>query len=46
MKNKNDIKLLNVDERESMGESNFRRGYNCTQSVAFPFGCCCLFMGP
>lgn len=37
MKNKNDMKLLNVDERESMGESNFRRGYNCTQSVVLTF---------
>lgn len=37
MKNKNDMKLLNVDECESMGESNFRRGYNCTQSVVLTF---------
>lgn len=31
------MELLNVEEREAMGESNFRRGYNCTQSVVLTF---------
>ncbi len=31
------MELLNVEEREAAGESNFKRGYNCTQSVVLTF---------
>ena len=31
------MKLLDVEEREAAGEANFRRGYNCAQSVMLTF---------